>query len=92
MRTRKGEQLGYFRRRAYLGLHCSEETGNGREKVGKGRRGKREEQRGEGGIYGGRESSEARAHAPSPIGRPLNPGGQTPRLRLLTLISLPNII
>jgi hypothetical protein len=38
---------------------------------------------GEGGIYGRRESSEARAPAPSPIGRPLNPGGESPRLRLL---------
>lgn len=29
------------------------------------------------------KSSEARPHAPSPIRRPLNPGGQTARLRLL---------
>jgi hypothetical protein len=28
------------------------ETGNGGQKVGKGRRGRREKQRGEGGIYG----------------------------------------
>jgi hypothetical protein len=40
--------------------------------------GKREEQRGEGGIYGRQESSEARAPTPSLIRRPLNPGGQTP--------------
>jgi hypothetical protein len=31
-----------------------------------------------------RESSEARARARSPIGGPLNPGGQTARLRLLS--------
>jgi hypothetical protein len=58
-------------------IRPSEETGNGRQKVGKGRRGKREEQKGEGGIYGRRESSEARTYAPSPIGRPLNLGGTT---------------
>jgi hypothetical protein len=33
-------------------LAAQQETGNGGQKVGKGRRGKREKQRGEGGIYG----------------------------------------
>jgi hypothetical protein len=33
------------------------------------------------GIYGRRESSEARVPSPSPIGRPLNSGGQTGVLR-----------
>jgi hypothetical protein len=33
-----------------------------------------EEQRGHGGNYGRRESSEARAPTPCPIRRPLNPG------------------
>jgi hypothetical protein len=36
---------------------------------------------GKGGIYGCRESSEAHACARSPIGRPLNSGGQTRELR-----------
>jgi len=40
---------------------------------------------GKDGIYGRRESSKARARTPSPIGRPLNLGGQTARLRLLLL-------
>jgi hypothetical protein len=46
------------RDRAALEIRPSEETGNGRQKVGKGRRGKREEQRGEGGIYGRREKQQ----------------------------------
>jgi hypothetical protein len=37
---------------------------------------------GEGGIYGHGESSDARAPTPCLIRRPLNPRGQTPRLRL----------
>jgi hypothetical protein len=37
---------------------------------------------GKSGIYGRLESSEARARAPSPIGRPVNPGGQTSRTKI----------
>ena len=44
------------------------ETENGRQKVGKGRRGRSEEQKGEGGIYGRRESSTAPVHARSRSG------------------------
>ena len=42
------------------------------QKVGKGRKGKRKEQKGEERYLGRRESSEARARARSLIGRPLN--------------------
>jgi hypothetical protein len=65
------------------------ELGNRRGKIGKERR-----RDGWGGGGGGpvfmvvEKSSEARLRAPSPIGWPLNPGGQTARLRLLNLIPL----
>jgi hypothetical protein len=45
----------------------------------------RVEQMGE-GIYRRRESGEAHACAPFPIGRALNLVGQTPRQRLLSLV------
>jgi hypothetical protein len=61
------------------GIRPNEKLVSGRRKVGKDAEG-----RGwNGRIYGRRESSEACALVPSQIGRPLNPGGQTPRLRLL---------
>jgi hypothetical protein len=53
-----------------------------RESDGKGRRKRRVEQR---GIYGRRKSGETHAGAPYPIRRPLNPGGQTPRQKLLNM-------
>ena len=55
----------------------------GDRKLGKDAEGRGRSRGGKDGIYGRRESSEARARAPSPIGGPLNPGGQTTRLRLL---------
>ena len=41
-----------------------------------------------GGIYGRGESSTATVHAPSPIRRPLNPGGRTPQQKLQNAIYL----
>jgi hypothetical protein len=52
-----------------------------RGKAGKGRRTRKGEQRGEGGIYPRRESGKAHAGAYL-YQRALNLGGQTPRLRL----------
>ena len=60
--------------------------GAGDRKLEKDAEGRGRSRGGKGGIYGGRESSEARARARSPIGRPLNPGGPTPRSRLLLFI------
>jgi hypothetical protein len=61
-------------------------TGSGRQKSWK------RTQEEEGGAEGGRavfmvveKSSEATVHAPSLIKRPLNPEGQTPRLRLYNI-------
>ena len=56
-------------------LGRAKEPGTGNRVMGRDTKGRRAERRGEGGIYGRRESSEARARAPSPIGGLLNPGG-----------------
>jgi len=69
-------------------MRPSEEPGAGDRKLEEDAEGRGRSRGGKGGIYGGRESSEARAHAPSSIGRPLNPGGPTPRSRLYLVISV----
>jgi hypothetical protein len=67
-----------------LGGSSGTRAGSSRKggKLEKDAEGEGAEDGGEGGIYGRRESGEARVGTRSPIGRPLNSAGGAPGLRL----------
>jgi hypothetical protein len=69
------------RERAAHGLGRVRKPGTGDRKLEKDAEGRGRNRGGKGGIYGRRESSEARARARSPIQGQLNSGGQTGVLR-----------
>jgi hypothetical protein len=73
----KGESRGLGREGSNSAwIRPSEKLGTGDRKLEKDAEGRGRSRGGKGGIYGRRESSETHAHARSPIGRPLNPGGR----------------
>jgi hypothetical protein len=80
-------ERGWADRAAHVWVEGSEraELGTGEEES----KGTQERWMGRGGegryLWSSRKSGGAQLHARSPIGRPLNPGGQTAQLRLLNI-------